>query len=131
MSLRNVLAAASIVIASFAFPACSNQAEGERCDVNNNDDDCQEGLICTSSRELGGSADYCCPPGQGTSELPECTLGGGLTGTGTGSAVSTGAAVGSSASSASVSASSSSGGGDGGAGGGTGGASSQGGAGGN
>lgn len=126
MSLRYVLAAAWIVVAALAFPACSNQAEGERCDVNNNNDDCQEGLICKPSTELGGSADICCP--EGTSELPECTIGGGASSTTTGTGATTTATT---ATTTVTSSSTSTGDGGAGGGGGGGGAPGDGGAGGN
>ena len=68
---RFTLVAALLVAAPLA--ACSNQAEGERCDRNNNNDDCQDGLVCKSSAELGGNADICCP--EGGSEVDEGVLG--------------------------------------------------------
>jgi hypothetical protein len=126
MSLRHVLAAASVLVVSLAVSACSNQAEGERCDRLNNDDDCQEGLVCKPGTELGSNADTCCPPGDGTSDLPECTLGGGAASNGTGTGASSGVTV----PAATVTSSSTSTGGDGGGGSsgdGGGGASSQGG----
>jgi hypothetical protein len=74
---------ALLVAVTLAAPAltvaCSNQAEGERCDRNNEDEDCQEGLICKSSQELGGSADICCPKEEGASEIAACIRGGGAT----------------------------------------------------
>ncbi len=68
--------------------ACSNQAEGQRCNVDNGNDDCESGLVCTSSRELGGNADICCPA-SGQSTSPECTKGGGTTVTGAGGGTTT------------------------------------------
>ncbi len=45
------------------FAACSDQAEGERCDTRNTrlgSDDCQPGLICVPGADLGSSgANYC------------------------------------------------------------------------
>jgi hypothetical protein len=58
--------------------ACSSQSEGQRCNVDNGNDDCESGLECKSSRELGGNADICCPI-SGPSESPECIPGGGTT----------------------------------------------------
>jgi hypothetical protein len=46
--------------------ACSRQKEGERCDDNNENEDCEEGLVCKDSQELGGSSDICCPEGNAT-----------------------------------------------------------------
>ncbi len=93
--------------------ACSNQAEGERCDRNNDDEDCQDGLVCTSSQVLGGSADICCPENLGDSESAACIPGGGAT-----SATSSGAVT---AVTTSISSASSSSGGGAGQGGGEGG----------
>ncbi len=62
-----------IVAATFAIglsaSGCSGEAEGERCDVNDDNsgnDDCASGLICYASTNLGGVAeanhtDICCP----------------------------------------------------------------------
>jgi len=52
----------SIVILSAS--ACSNQGEGERCDVLNGDDDCrtEDGLRCYRAADLNNSnSDRCCP----------------------------------------------------------------------
>lgn len=69
--------------------ACSNQGEGARCEIENGDDDCQEGLVCTTAEQLGGNADICCPPG-GVSENPACIPGGSSTTSTTTSTSSTG-----------------------------------------
>ena len=47
------------------LPACSNQAEGERCDLDNANLDCESGLICKSVQSLGGTGEgaICCPEG--------------------------------------------------------------------
>ncbi len=62
-SLLRVLAIASVAIV--AASACSNQGEGQRCDPNNNSNDCTSPNVCTrstnSSIEPSGSA-ICCPP---------------------------------------------------------------------
>lgn len=72
----------SVLATLFAFlgQGCSAQGEGQRCNIGNNNDDCAEGLVCKSSRELGGSADICCPE-TGTTDAAEC-IPGGTTGTG-------------------------------------------------
>ncbi|NUP12145.1 MAG: hypothetical protein HOW73_39365, partial [Polyangiaceae bacterium] len=73
-----------------ALSACPSQSEGERCNAENGNEDCSEGLECKSSRELGRNADICCPPGDSNSESPECipagesTGGNGTGGNGTG-----------------------------------------------
>jgi hypothetical protein len=42
-----------------ALGACSNQAEGEICAIDN---DCQGGLLCTPMPPTGVSGHRCCPP---------------------------------------------------------------------
>lgn len=65
---------AATVAAAALFAACSQQGEGERCTIENGNDDCGEGLVCTSAEQLGGNADICCPPSG--SEEPACIPGG-------------------------------------------------------
>ncbi len=71
--------ASAIICLSLSFAwvpfACSSQAEGQRCNIDNGNDDCDEGLVCTSSRDLGGNADICCPA-SGVSTAPDCARGG-------------------------------------------------------
>ena len=68
---------ASIVMVPL-FVACSNNAEGERCDQlssNGGNDDCQDGLICTSKTDLNGaSSDLCCPQNRTTATTPQCQI---------------------------------------------------------
>jgi hypothetical protein len=71
-ALRTLALAAS---AALSLLGCPTQGEGERCNIENGNDDCAEGLVCKSSRELGGNADICCP--DGASDNPECIPGGG------------------------------------------------------
>lgn len=51
-----------------ALSACSNQAEGDRCDLDLNSDDCDVGLICTSLQSLtgAGTGAICCPEDNAT-----------------------------------------------------------------
>jgi len=64
-SLLRVLALAAAVLAA---ASCSNQGQGDRCDVNNGDSDCESGLVCTPLSVLPGlndtssNAAICCPP---------------------------------------------------------------------
>jgi hypothetical protein len=56
--------------------ACSNYGEGERCDVNNNNDDCQNPLQCTPKAQINApfnSSDRCCPVDRATATHPACT----------------------------------------------------------
>jgi len=76
--MSRILALRTIALASLAalsLLGCPTQGEGERCNIENGNDDCAEGLLCKSSRELGGNADICCP--DGASDNPECIPGGG------------------------------------------------------
>jgi hypothetical protein len=49
-----------------AFLACSKQGEGERCDPNSGNLDCETGLACRSGEQLnigfGTGFALCCPP---------------------------------------------------------------------
>lgn len=60
------LASLFLSLASFAFcfgvSGCSDQSEGDRCDLKNGNEDCQSGLTCTSKQVLGGNSDICCAP---------------------------------------------------------------------
>ncbi len=64
---RNRIAAIVVVtvVGLFALPtACSNNAEGERCQSENGNDDCADGLTCIPKTQLVApfnSADRCCP----------------------------------------------------------------------
>ncbi len=42
--------------------ACALQGEGERCDIRNEDGDCDTGLVCVSKDILKSNSDICCPP---------------------------------------------------------------------
>ena len=76
--LRTRLAAFVIASLTAALPfvvACSNNAEGERCDQasdNGGNDDCQDGLICTPKSDLGTSSDLCCPADRTQATTPQC-----------------------------------------------------------
>lgn len=64
--------------------ACSNAGEGDRCEFDNGNDDCQNGLVCVSHAARQGSngvvnppynnSDRCCPLDRGTATHPACTL---------------------------------------------------------
>ncbi|MDB4995024.1 MAG: hypothetical protein JWM74_2456 [Myxococcaceae bacterium] len=71
-----VVSAFAAVLAAIVVPACSNMAEGERCDVrsdNAGNDDCQDGLRCTPKSELtGAQSDICCPPARASATTAIC-----------------------------------------------------------
>jgi len=75
--------------AAFAvFAGCSNQAEGQACNVDNIDADCEEGLVCRSKTELDTLVDICCKPKD--SDNPAC-IPGTLAGSSSSSSSSSGA----------------------------------------
>jgi len=87
--------ALAVVLAGFVLLlACSRQEEGSRCSTENDDNDCESGLICVSHELLRGGSDdvdRCCNPegtnvndgrctrliGGGTSTTSTTTTGGG------------------------------------------------------
>jgi hypothetical protein len=73
--LATVLASAlAVVLAATLAPACSNNAEGERCDTradNAGNDDCQDGLRCTPDIP-GSQSDICCPPDRAQATTAIC-----------------------------------------------------------
>lgn len=44
-----------------AFTSCSQSAEGESCEIENGNDDCEEGLICRGPWEVNSKEPVCCP----------------------------------------------------------------------
>jgi len=60
-----VIVSTLLVAGWITLGACSNKKEGERCEVNNNNDDCEDGLICIPKAQAAKdyqNADRCCPP---------------------------------------------------------------------
>ncbi len=75
------------------FAACSDEAEGERCDTRNTrngSDDCQPGLICVPGGDLGTGSNafcldapncgVCCPVDRTTATVSVCQLSASLPG---------------------------------------------------
>lgn len=57
----------------FIAVACSNNGEGERCEINSynaGNDDCQDGLQCT--QVPGARSALCCPVDRSKSSSAEC-----------------------------------------------------------
>lgn len=63
-----VFALVSLLLAA-SMPGCSQQGEGERCDLaKNGDADCDSGLVCVPAAQLRhGETDRCCKPNSGSS----------------------------------------------------------------
>jgi hypothetical protein len=58
--------------------ACGKQGEGERCDPNSANLDCELGLICWTSDQLSNlstGAGLCCPPDDVQSSVSACQAG--------------------------------------------------------
>lgn len=49
------------LFAPLAFASCSSSAEGESCEIENGNDDCEEGLICRGPWEVNSKEPVCCP----------------------------------------------------------------------
>jgi hypothetical protein len=51
--------------------ACAEQGEGERCELSNDDNDCEPGLVCTSLSGLTGETTgaVCCPQSNFTTRI--------------------------------------------------------------
>lgn len=81
--------ALAVAIAGFVMLlACSRQGEGDRCSTENDDNDCESGLICIAPDQLRSGADQvprCCPPDGESISDGRCTrlIGGGSTTSGT------------------------------------------------
>jgi hypothetical protein len=64
---------------------CGRQSEGDHCSLDNGDEDCDSGLVCTPAEELQqgqqDDVDRCCPPDGGTGE---CAPRGAVSGSGGG-----------------------------------------------
>lgn len=61
--LGSVLQLAISALLLVASVGCAEQGEGERCDLNNDNADCEGSLVCTSLRSLnrGTVGAVCCP----------------------------------------------------------------------
>jgi hypothetical protein len=69
----SLAAVAAFTCGFVALSACSNYGEGERCEVGNGNDDCQDGLQCTPAAQLSGSnSDRCCPVDRSTATATVC-----------------------------------------------------------
>jgi hypothetical protein len=72
-----VLLAVTGVLAAIGIgTACSNQGEGEVCNILNGSDDCQtdNGLSCFRASDLNNvTSDRCCPTDRSRATHPACT----------------------------------------------------------
>jgi hypothetical protein len=69
------IAAALLGAGWLVLSACSNQGEGERCELLNNSDDCQDGLVCTDTNALPEgfkTSPLCCPPERARATTEAC-----------------------------------------------------------
>ena len=78
---------ASLVGGVVTLAACSNQGEGDRCQAENGNDDCQSGLVCLAATQKsfnGGdgrlvnppynNSDRCCPADRSQATHPACAV---------------------------------------------------------
>jgi hypothetical protein len=73
LRLLATLALLGLGVAVLGQVGCSNQSEGQRCSVDNNNDDCQENLICKPKDQLNGAQDsLCCPADSEKATAPAC-----------------------------------------------------------
>lgn len=78
-----------VLVALAAVPACSSYSEGERCQSENGDDDCQSGLSCTPAAQLTNTtSDRCCPANRSLATETVCAIPVGATGTSSDAAAS-------------------------------------------
>lgn len=76
---------ASMLGGFVTLAACSNQGEGDRCQAENGNEDCQTGLVCLPATvkpvDNGGTglvnppynnSDRCCPPDRAKANHPAC-----------------------------------------------------------
>jgi hypothetical protein len=66
-------AALLVTLGLMGAVACSNQGEGERCDPNNDNEDCASGLTCQKIE--GQSSPLCCPPAPQPASVSACIPG--------------------------------------------------------
>jgi hypothetical protein len=60
-----------------ALTACSNYEEGDRCEILNGNEDCQDPLQCTPKAQINtpyNSSDRCCPVNRASATHPACTV---------------------------------------------------------
>lgn len=60
-----------------ALTSCTNYEEGERCEVLNGNEDCNDGLTCTPKAQINtpyDSSDRCCPADRTTATHPACVV---------------------------------------------------------
>ena len=80
---------ASMLCGFVALTACSNAGEGERCQAENGNDDCQSPLVCLAGGQKAfnggvglvnppyndnGNTDRCCPLDRAKASHPACVL---------------------------------------------------------
>ena len=71
-----LLAVTAVLVVIGIGTACSNQGEGEVCNILNGSDDCKtdEGLACYDHHQLNNvDSDRCCPTDRSKATHPACT----------------------------------------------------------
>jgi hypothetical protein len=66
---RSLLSGFAIVgLCAVLMGACADAGEGDRCEVDNGNNDCSNGLVCVA----GGPTDICCPEDRALATTPGC-----------------------------------------------------------
>jgi hypothetical protein len=52
--------------------ACGDNAEGDACDMNNGNSDCESGLVCTPAHAVKAREAVCCPRPPATASVDAC-----------------------------------------------------------
>lgn len=76
--MKRIHKLSALILSLVIVSACALQGEGQRCDIRNNDGDCDTGLVCVSKDVLKSNSDICCPPDLNSSVV-DCIPGGGTT----------------------------------------------------
>ncbi|MEN9579275.1 MAG: hypothetical protein RJA70_2284 [Pseudomonadota bacterium] len=74
-SSRSIASVLFCACLAAALVSCSNQAEGERCELANGNEDCETGLTCKTLQSLSGEGEgaICCP--DSNPSVAQCRLG--------------------------------------------------------
>jgi hypothetical protein len=68
---RSLLSGFAFVgVCAVLMGACADASEGDRCEIDNGNNDCSNGLVCVA----GGPTDICCPEDRALATTPGCQV---------------------------------------------------------